>query len=215
MKTRMTIISIVMVSMLTVPLGTMAQSYVGGSGMVNAGYMWTPASSSSLRSFTGKSAGLPKGYATIGTEINYRNGSSVVVISACLGMHKGILTDGKFIEPIMWKTSGGFGRMIFRSNSLFVYPVLEIGVLESSLIYHNNSDSDIREVNRSFSLGCNLHTDYFLNHDDKAEGFFSVTMVSVRLGYTNGLSAHELNGFHLAISLGGLSFLKHKQLSKI
>jgi hypothetical protein len=196
-------------------LTTVAQSYVGGSATVNAGYMWTPALSSSLQSSTGHSVNFLKGFPVIGTEFNYRNGNSIIALSGYFGTQEAQLPDGLFVEPFIWKANGGFGWIVVKNKSLFVYPVVGIGLLESSLTYHTTTNSDVRAIIRSASVDCGIHADYFLNQPGKEESFFSVAIVSLRLGYTKGLSARELQGLSLTVSFGGIAFMKHKYPVKI
>ena len=177
--------------------------------------MWTPALSSSLQPSTGRSVNFLKGFPIIGTEFNYRDGNSIIALSGYFGTQEAQLSDGLLIEPFIWKANGGFGWIVIKNKSLFVYPLAGFGLLESSLTYHTTTDSDVRAIIRSASVDCSIHADYFLNQSIKEERFFSVAMVSLRLGYTKGLSARELQGLSLTVSFGGIAFMKHKYPVKI
>jgi len=211
----MKIAGVLIASMLLPSVACSGQSYVGVSGMVNAGYMWTPALSSSLRSLVGGSVDFQKGYSIIGAEMNYRNGSSVIFISGYIGTQEATLNNSRLIEPFIWKAHGGFGWVVLKTKSLSIYPVFGSGIFESSLIYHNKTDPDLRTVTRSASIDVGIHSDYLIAQTSDEGGYFSATTVGIRVGFTKGLSARELQGFYVKVSFGGLAFLKHKHHSKL
>lgn len=205
------IVTLALVFMMSVHSRSIAQSYVGGSGFVNAGYMWTPSLSSTLQSAAGNSVNFQKGYALIGGELNYRDGNAVVELSGYFGTQEGQPSNGQIIEPFLWKTSAGLGWIVTKNKFLFVYPLIGLGTLESSLIYHRSTDSDVRAVTRSVSVDCSVQADYFLNSLIREEGFFSAAIVSLRLNYTKGLSDHELQGISVTVCVGGIAFMKRKK----
>lgn len=197
--------------LLVTVLQSAAQSYVGGAGMVNAGYMYAPAISSSLSSTLGNSFKFQKGFTVIGAEMNYRNHPLVLVASAYVGTSEARSFDGKVIEPFIWKAHGGVGRIIYQGNALSMYPVVGLGTIQSSLTYHSNSNPDINNVMTSPSVDCSLHLDYLLNGHVATNNFFQATMLSARVGYTHGLARNKLQGWNITISFGGIAFLRNKE----
>jgi len=181
--------------------------------MVNAGYMWNPALASSLHSLTGNSLDFHKGYVVIGAEINYRNGKKVFTLSGYIGTQEAKHTGDKFVEPFMWKTHAGFGWIIFNHKSLFVYPAVSVGAMETSLTYHSTGDSEIHTLMRAPSMEISIHSDYFLDKI-RSYDFLTVAMVGLRAGYTRGLSSSPVPGWSVTISFGGLAFMKNKSDKK-
>lgn len=210
MKTSVTIC----ILLLSLSSRAAGQSYVGGAGMINAGYMWSPALASSLHSSTGNTLQFHKGYVVIGAEINYRNDKTVLAVSGYIGTQKAKPVDDKFAEPFMWKAHVSFGHVIFRQKSLFIYPAVGVGAMESSLTYHTVTDSRVHIIIRAPSMDVSIHSDYFL---DKIRGndFINVVMVSLRIGYTRSISSSPLPGWSMTLSFGGLAFMKNKPAKKI
>lgn len=205
MKTLVTIC----ILLLSLSSRAVGQSYVGCAGMVNAGYTWSPALASSLHSLTGNTLQFRKGYAVIGAEINYRNDKTVLALSGYIGTQEGKPVDDEFAEPFMWKAHVSLGRVIFSRKSLFIYPALGVGTMESSLTYHTITDSRVHIILRAPSVDASIHFDYFL---DKIRGndFINVPMVSLRIGYTRSMSLSPLPGWNMTLSFGGLAFMKNK-----
>jgi hypothetical protein len=186
------------------------QSYVGAAGMVNAGYLAMPVLSSSLNSLPGNSIHFRGGYMLFGGEINYRYERLVGVGSAYIGVKEGKYFGSQLIEPLMWKTHGGVGWIVYQGHSIFVYPVIGGGAIQSSLIYHTRSESQTHSQRTAPSMDISLHFDWVLNDDPHSEDFYNTAMISVRFGYTRSLSLSELQGWAVTVSAGGLAFLKHK-----
>jgi len=182
--------------------------------MINAGYMWSPALASSLHSLTSNSLDFHKGYAVIGAEINYRNDKTVFALSGYVGSQEAKHTGDRFIEPFMWKSHASFGWIIFSRKSLFIYPVVGAGLMETSLTYHTTGDPEFHILMRAPSMEISIHSDYFLDKI-RSTDFLSVAMVSLRAGYTRGLSSSPLPGWTVTLSFGGLAFMKNKSEKKI
>ncbi|HZY81000.1 MAG TPA: hypothetical protein VFE50_15865 [Cyclobacteriaceae bacterium] len=197
-----------LISLFGITRQSTGQSYVGGAGMVNAGYMYTPGLSSSLNSIPATSANFKNGYATIGAEINYRRDKNVIVLSGYIGTQEAQFLHDQYLEPFISKAHVGFGRMVYQSKSISIYPVLAAGAIQSSLIYHRAQDSDPHSVMTSPSMAIGVHFDYLLNHETINESYFNAAMISIRAGYTTGFSSARLQGWTLTVSFGGIAFLK-------
>jgi len=197
----------VCILLLSLASRAVGQSYVGGAGMVNAGFMWSPALASSLHSLTGNTLQFRKTYAIIGAEMNYRNEKMVLALSGYIGAQEAKPVNDKFAEPFIWKGHGSFGWIIFGRKSLFIYPAAGIGVMESSLTYHTITDSRVHILMRSPSMDISIHSDYFLDKI-RSKDFINVSMVGLRVGYTRSLSSSPLPGWSITLSFGGLAFMK-------
>jgi len=182
--------------------------------MINAGYMWSPTLASSLHSLTGNSLDFRKDYIVVGAEINYRNEKAVFALSGYIGTQEARRSMDRLIEPFMLKTHASFGWIIFSRKSLFIYPVAGAGIMETSLTYHTTGNPEAHILMRAASMEISIHSDYFFNKI-RSNDLINVAMVSLRAGYTRGLSSSPLPGWSITLSVGGLAFMKDKSEKKI
>jgi len=114
----------------------------------------------------------------------------------------------------MLKTHASFGWIIFSRKSIFIYPVAGAGIMETSLTYHTTGNPEAHILMRAASMEISIHSDYFFNKI-RSNDLINVAMVSLRAGYTRGLSSSPLPGWSITLSVGGLAFMKDKSEKKI
>jgi hypothetical protein len=217
-------IAVVFTGSVSVAVG---QSYVGCAGVVNAGYVWTPALSSSFRPFTQDSLQYKNGFTLVGADFSYRNGKARVVFSGYLGFQEAEQLPRKIVEPFFWKSHAAFGWTIYTNKSFSLYPQIGAGATGTSLNWYGDSMSDLQTASAvAPSIDLSFHIEYLLLDIAEEESVHNASVFSINAGYTRGLATmkwngrseeqnhkitpHQLQGWYVTISVGGFAYIKNR-----